>query len=536
MFLNHGFSITAYNNSSKYIICDIIISMDNTSYLEKIGTLIQETRQARGMTQVELAEAIGTSQSAVNRIERGGQNISLEMVARISDVLSSQILQLNSTSKTNFVVHGGRQLSGEIEVKTSKNAAVSLLCASLLNRGKTTLRRVAHIEEVNRLIEVLESIGVKVRWLPGNDLEINPPARLKLDAINSTAAKRTRSIIMFLGPLLHQYSDFKLPFAGGCNLGTRTVEPHLVGLAPFGMSVVAAPDTDYYHATVTEQNPDKAIILTERGDTVTENILMAAALYEGQTTVRNASPNYMVQDLCYFLLKLGVEIEGIGTTVLKIRGVKEINQNVEYAPSEDPIEAMSFIAAAVTTKSSIRILRAPIEFLELELAILEQMGLDFHLSNEYPAANGMTRLVDISLRPSHLVAPKDKLHALPFPGVNMDNLPFMGLIAAMAHGRTLVHDWSYENRAIYFTELSKLNAQVELVDPHRVYITGPTRWKAADVVAPPALRPSVVVLLAMLAAPGKSILRDVYNINRGYEDFANRLNELGADIETVSEW
>ena len=115
----------------------------------------------------------------------------------------------------------------------------------------------------------------------------------------------------------------------------------------------------------------------------------------------------------------------------------------------------------------------------------------------------------------------------------MDNLPFLGLIATMAEGRTLIHDWSYENRAIYFTELSKLNAQVELVDPHRVYVTGPTRWRSADVVAPPALRPSVVVLIAMLAADGVSTLRDVYNINRGYEDFAERLNSLGAKIETL---
>ena len=124
---------------------------------------------------------------------------------------------------------------------------------------------------------------------------------------------------------------------------------------------------------------------------------------------------------------------------------------------------------------------------------------------------------------------------MPFPGINMDNLPFLGLIATVAEGRTLVHDWSYENRAIYFTELSKLGAQVELVDPHRVYINGPTRWKPADVVAPPALRPSVVILLAMLAAPGASILRDVYSINRGYEELASRLGSLGAKIETVYE-
>ncbi len=508
--------------------------MIDNDYKAKIGKLIQETRQFRGLTQTQLAEALGTSQSAINRIEKGGQNISLEMLARISDVLSSEIISLNRSGKLNFRINGGKRLSGEIDVKTSKNAAVGLLCASLLNHGTTTLRHVARIEEVNRIIEVLQSIGVKVRWLnDNNDLEITPPARLKLQNMDVNAAKRTRSIIMFLGPLLHQYKEFKLSFAGGCHLGTRTVEPHMTGLAPFGLSVEAS--SEYYHANVRPKPVTRTILLTERSDTATENVIMAAALYDGTVTIRNASPNYMVQDLCFFLKKLGVKIDGIGTTTLVIKGVRNINRNVEYYPSEDPIEAMSFIAAAIVTDSEISIKRAPIEFIEIELAILDSMGLNYEISEEYKAHNGETRLVDIKILQSKLRAPKDKLHCMPFPGVNMDNLPFLGLIATVAHGRTLVHDWSYENRAIYFTELIKLNANIELVDPHRVYITGPTKWKPADIMTPPALRPSVVILLAMLAAPGRSILRDVYSINRGYEDFAARLNTLGADIETLRE-
>lgn len=509
--------------------------MNSDDYKAKIGSLIQEARSSRGLTQTELAKALSTSQSAVNRIEKGGQNVSLEMIARISDVLSSNIVTLNQSGKINFRINGGKKLSGSIEVKTSKNAAVGLLCAALLNKGKTTLRRAARIEEVNRIIEVLQSIGVKTRWINDtNDLEITPPRRLELDKMDQNAAKRTRTVIMFLGPLLHQYDDFKLPFAGGCNLGTRTVEPHMSGLAPFGLHVVAK--SDYYHATVKETPINRTILLTERGDTVTENVIMAAALYDGVTKIRNASPNYMVQDVCFYLQKLGVQIEGIGTTILTIHGKKSINQDVEYFPSEDPIEAMSLIAAGVVTDSEITITRAPIEFIELELAVLEEMGLKYELGPEYIARNGATRLVDVHLKHSSLIAPKDKLHSMPFPGVNMDNLPFLGLIATVAKGRTLVHDWSYENRAIYFTELSKLNASIELVDPHRVYITGPTKWKPADVVAPPALRPSVVILLAMLAAPGTSVLRDVYSINRGYEDFANRLNTIGADIETLQDF
>lgn len=501
------------------------------TYLQSIGKLIQETRLARNMTQAELATALNTSQSAINRIENGGQNISVDMLSRIGEVLSSEIVRINKEGKTNFVVNGGNKLHGTIETKTSKNAAVGLLCAALLNKGKTTFRRVARIEEVNRIIEVLESIGVKCKWLPNNDLELTPPRRLKLDQMDVAAAERTRTVIMFLGPLMHQYGSFHIPFAGGCSLGTRTVEPHMTGLAPFGLSVEAT--STHYEATMHKQQVKKDIILVERGDTVTENVIMAAALYDGEVTIRNASPNYMVQDVCFFLQKLGVKIEGIGTTVLKIHGVKHIDKNVEYYPSEDPIEAMSFIAAALVTDSEITITRAPIEFLELELAVLEGMGLQCVMSDEYPARNGKTRLVDLTIKHSELIAPKDKMHAMPFPGINMDNLPFMGLIACAAEGRTLVHDWSYENRAIYFTELSKLNAKIDMIDPHRVYITGPARWKTADITAPAALRPSVVILLAMMAAPGKSTLRDIYSINRGYEDLATRLNSLGADIETT---
>lgn len=507
-----------------------------SDYRKKIGQLIAEIRASHNLTQTQLAEKLGTSQSAINRIEKGTQNISLEIIARISDALNSEILSVGAPMKLNLRINGGRKLHGEIAVNTSKNAAVGLLCASLLNQGRTVLRNLAHIEEVNRILEVLESIGVKTRWLnDGKDIEITPPKQLRLAEMDVAAAKRTRSIIMFLGPLLHQYREFRLPFAGGCNLGTRTVEPHLQGLSKFGMSVVAAPGTDYYSVKTTAKKPDSAIVLTERGDTTTENILMAAALSDGETIIRNASSNYMVQDLCFFLEKLGVKISGIGTTILKIRGLKKINKNVEYFVSEDPIEAMSFVSAAIVTNSEITVRRVPIEFMELELATLAEMGLKYEQSAEYFSQNNRTRLVDVKIKKSRLVAPANKITCMPFPGINIDNLPFFGLIATVAEGRTLIHDWVYENRAIYLTELAKLNANVEMVDPHRIYISGPTHFRPADIVAPPALRPSVVILLAMLATPGRSTLRDAYNINRGYAAFYERLNSLGAQIETYRE-
>jgi UDP-N-acetylglucosamine 1-carboxyvinyltransferase len=235
--------------------------------------------------------------------------------------------------------------------------------------------------------------------------------------------------------------------------------------------------------------------------------------------------------MCFFLEACGVKIEGIGSNTLVVHGVKSIDKNITYAPSEDPIEAFSFISAALTTNSRITVTGCPIDFLRVELLRLEKIGCKFRISKPYLAENKRTQLVDITtLESDDLKAPEDKIAALTHPGINMDNLPFFVPIVARAKGTTLIHDWSYEDRALYFTELRKLGVDVKLADPHRAYVTGPSKFEAADLNSPPALRPAVIMLITMLAAPGTSILRNIYSITRGYEDFAERLNSLGARI------
>lgn len=521
----------------------------STEYQVVIGQRIAELRNEQGWTQAELAKRVGTSQSAVHRMEKGLQNISLDMIGRMSQVFGTQILTVNDTDSQSYRIHGGGTLHGTAVINTSKNAAVALLCAALLNKNKTHLRHIARIEEVFRIIEVLESLGVQCEWENDDrDLTITSPKRLAIQSIDVESARKTRSILMLMGPLLHKFKKFRLPYAGGCTLGTRTIEPHLRALREFGLKVDSTSCSGFYDIVVEPvkrrdarfleqvkvQFPPKRIVLIERGDTVTENILMAAALYPGETTIVGASPNYMVQDLCFFLERLGVKVKGIGSTTLVVKGLAEIDTEVEYTPAEDPIEAMSFIAAALVTKSNLTIKRAPIEFLEVELEVLQSMGARIERSPEYYSKNGRTRLVDLKVLKSELVAPTDKIAPMPFPGLNIDNLPFFSVIAATAKGRTLIHDWVFENRAVYVTYLENLNAKVELMDAHRVFVEGPTNWRAAELVAPPALRPAVVVLIAMLAAPGTSILRNIYSINRGYQDFAARLNKLGAKIEPLT--
>nr|MBA3551076.1 UDP-N-acetylglucosamine 1-carboxyvinyltransferase [Patescibacteria group bacterium] len=177
-----------------------------------------------------------------------------------------------------------------------------------------------------------------------------------------------------------------------------------------------------------------------------------------------------------------------------------------------------------------------IDFLELELLKLEKMGFKYKASKPYKALNGYTNLVDIKTSPSKLIALEEKIHPSVYPGFNMDNLPFFAIIATQAKGTTLIHDWAYEKRAIYMKDIDKLGANTNLVDPHRLYITGPTKLKAAEVICPPALRPGAIILIGMLAADGISVLRNMYSINRGYEDLVDRLNGLGAKISILREF
>ena len=432
----------------------------------------------------------------------------------------------NTTKPVNLSIEGGKKLHGTIVTNTSKNGAVGLLCASLLNKGTTTLKKMPKIEEVYRIIEVLESIGVSITWNDA-DITIVVPEELRLEDIDIEAARRTRSIVMFLGPLMHRMQHFSLPQSGGCKLGSRTVRPHFYALEHFGVSIDTTDD-----AFVVEASPKDAgeIILYESGDTVTENALMAAALTPSTTTIKYASANYMVQEMCAFLRTLGVQIEGVGTTTLMVTGVETINTDVTYTLAEDPTDSMFFLTAAIVTGSEITIERCPIDFLELELLKLEKMGLRYTKSEIYLSANQLTKLVDITVQKSTLHSLTEKIYSRPYPGLNADNLPFFAVIATQAEGQTLIHDWMYEKRAIYFTELDKLGADTVLADPHRIYINGPTKLRANEMVCPPALRPATILLIAMLGAEGHSVLRNIYSINRGYEGLVERLTSLGAEI------
>lgn len=503
--------------------------MEHQAELSKVAETIKKLREERGMTQKAFAESIQTTQSVIARIENGKQNVTVEQLAKMSEALGRPILTRSST--LDFKIEGGRKLSGTIVTNPSKNGAVNMMVAALVNSGTTILHNIPHIEEVYRYKELLESLGVAIAWTHNDTaLTITPPKKLSFSSMDSEVAEKIRSFT-FVGAFIHYTNSFKLPHSGGCKMGERTVASHKFALEHFGVNIVTR-DTHY---VITHKELIPATFpLYESSDTGAITALIAAARIDGVSVIKFAPPNYQVQDVCFLLETYGVRIEGIGTSTLTVYGKKEIKCDVEHYNSEDPIESMFFISAAIVTKSKLTVKCCPIDFLELELEKLHHMGLKYTKSKVYFSDNKRTKLVDITVSPSSLTAPHDKIHTQPYPGINNDNLPYFVPISTFAIGQTLIHDWTWENRAIYFTELNRLGADIKLLDPHRALVTGVKKLRGAQIVSPPALRPTAIILIAMLAAEGTSHLRNVYSIKRGYADIAERLNSIGAKITVMS--
>lgn len=428
-----------------------------------------------------------------------------------------------------FVVEGGKQLKGTITVNAGKNAPIALICASLLVRGSVTLTEMTHGEEVERMLEILKSIGVKTSWKDDTTLMIDTSGSLDMTSIDRRACEMTRASILLFGALAAREPSFKIYKSGGCKLGNRSIRPHTLALEKLGIHVRSEEE---FYEVKTKKLKGANIVMYEAGDTPTENVIMAAVLAKGTTVISFASANYMVQDLCHFLVAAGAKIDGIGTTTLTITGVASL-ADVAYAVSPDPVDAMAWISLAITTKSPLTIRQCPMTFLALELEKLSVMGQKYRLTNERLAKNGKTPLADIEIIPSDLEALPDKLAPRPFPGINIDNIPLFVPICTQANGQTLVHDWVYENRAIYYLEFQKLGARVLLLDPHRAMIEGKTALVGNDIICPPAIRPGMAILIAMLAAKGTSTLRNIYPIERAYDGLLERLRAVGASIERI---
>lgn len=504
---------------------------------EVLGGYLRRLREERGLTRAQLATRLHLTVQEITQMEQG-ESLQPEITQQTLKVLDNNRAFIGEDV---LKVHGGRPLHGAIDVNTSKNGAMGLLCASLLNRGKTVLHRIPRIEEVHRMLEVFTSVGVQCRWLNNgrNTLELIPPIDgYRLENINRDSASKTRSILMTIGAFIHHVDKMSIPHASGCNLGTRTIRDHIDGLGAFGVKFADEKDPMHddefklsFRVTCKDLQPN-FYVFTEQGDTSTENVLIAAAGIPGVSTLYGVSSNYMVREVCQFLQRMGVKIEGVGTSTLVVHGKENIDiEGLEYTNSEDPIEAMTLLTMGIVTKSELTVRRVPQDFIRFELNMLEKMKQRFDVGPAYKSFNGLTDLVDVTLYPSDLQATDVEIKPKTYPGINPDSAPFFVLIATQAQGETTYNDWMFDGRNRHLLKLREFGADIHTVSDRILRIVGKTQLRSAMVTAPPALRPSMIQLLAAMSAEGITVIRDTYQIRRGYQDFFVRANRIGAHIE-----
>jgi len=414
-----------------------------------------------------------------------------------------------------FVINGGKELNGEVKIGGSKNAAGPALIACLLTQDECVVDNIPFIDDISNILDVLKSMGVKVEKTGDKTVKVSAE-KVAPEKMDFEKASKTRISVLFFGALLARVKDFKMPPPGGDRIGLRPISVQLRALEKFGAKIER-------HDNVYEVNckklKGKEIVLEEFSVTATEAVMMAAVLAEGQTIIKGAAAEPHVQDLGEMLLKMGAEIEGLGTHTIKIEGVKKLH-GCAHSVIPDPIEAGTFIVIGAMAPGKVKVTGINLSHLDLFLAKLEEMGVVMEKGKDY---------VLVSHSPKLLAT---KVQALPYPGFPTDLLPIIIPLLISAEGKSLVHDPLYENRFNYIQELKKMGADIEMVDPHRTFVFGPTKLSGAKIDSWD-IRAGACLVIAALAAAGKTTIENVFQIDRGYERIEERLQKLGADIKRV---
>ena len=429
---------------------------------------------------------------------------------------------------SQFIIQGGNSLQGEIKVAGFKNATTPILAASILTKEPVTLHNVPVIEDVKKMIQILVSLGVKITWLDKNSLKIDSanldPEKLDMDLISTM-----RSSILLMGAMVGRFGRIKTKAPGGCQIGARSMDTHFKAFHKLGVQV-DCDDKFYILEKVAPASSE--IVMNEFSVTGTENIILASALNQGQVKIRVAAADPSVQDLCWFLQSMGLEIDGIGTHDLVIRGSNHL-QGTEYTIMPDPIETGTFIALAGLTRSKLLILNTAPYFLPLELEKFKEAGLKIEIQPLALSKQKNYQLANLLVDGKVNLKAIDKVHDMPFPGFAADLVQPFTAMMTQAKGTTLIHDWMYDGRTKYVAELKKMGADIMVSDPHRLVVLGPTPLYGKEVTSFD-LRAGATLIIAALAASGKSVIDNIYQVDRGYEFLDQRLAKLGAKIERVA--
>ncbi|MFH1612004.1 MAG: UDP-N-acetylglucosamine 1-carboxyvinyltransferase [bacterium] len=427
-----------------------------------------------------------------------------------------------------FIIHGGKTLKGEIEVVGAKNATTPILAACLLTDKPCIIDNLPLIEDCFRMLDIFEDMGVDVEWLGKHKVKITAD-KISPQKIDRKVVGQLRSSILLLGPLSTRFKNFKLPQPGGCVIGARTTMPHTNALNALGINI-KEQERDYLIKRKELSGTD--ISMNEFSVTATENVLMAAVLAKGRTIITYAAIEPHVQDLCYFLKKMGAKISGIGSYTLVVDGVDKLN-GTDHFLIYDPIEMCSFISLAGATKGSITIKNIIPEFIGCELNKFREVGLNFEIKNRRKFRKGWGyEIADIEILPTGNLRAVRKAHNMPYPGFAADNLPPFAAMMTQAEGTSLIHDWMFEGRLRYIDDLNKMGANAIICDPHRALITGPVSLYGTSVTSYD-LRAGMTLIIAALIAQGETEISEVYQVDRGYEKIEERLQKLGADIKRV---
>ncbi len=423
-----------------------------------------------------------------------------------------------------FIIKGGIPLHGEITPSGNKNAALPLLAACMMTDEPVILRNVPEILDVQTMRALLESLGGNITTIDKNTWRIHAQ-ELQPTRLDPDLTRKIRASFLLAGPMVARCGELHLPPPGGDVIGRRRVDTHLLALRKLGAQV----DYDRSYHFKASQLTGADIILDEASVTGTENAIMAAVTAKGDTVIRNAASEPHVQELCHFLNGLGAKIENIGSNTLHIQGVSGLHGG-EFTIGPDYLEVVSFIGAAVVTHGEIRIRKAGPQYLDMIRLVLGRLGVEWIVEGEDIIVPADQRL---EIEPD-LGGAIPYISVMPWPAFPTDLMSIAIVIATQSKGSVLFHDWMYPSRMFFTDKLVGMGAQIVLCDPHRCIVQGPTPL-FPEKMESPDIRAGMALLLAALSAPGESTIRNVGQIDRGYEKVDAKLTALGAQIQRTKE-
>lgn len=430
---------------------------------------------------------------------------------------------------STFTIEGGYQLKGNLEPQGAKNEALQIICATLLTNQDILIDNIPEISDVLKLIEILKNMGVEVERIKKGTYRFNA-VNINIDFLKSPEyAKKAASLrgsIMIIGPLLARFGKGFIPQPGGDKIGRRRVDTHFIGLQKLGATFEFDAEKQWYSVSANRLK-GAYMLLDEASVTGTANILMAAVLAEGSTTIYNAACEPYLQQLCKMLVSMGANISGIGSNLLTVKGVTSLN-GCTHQILPDMIEVGSFIGLAAMTASEITIKNVGIEHLGIIPASFRQLGIKIDQNGDDLVIKDTDHYEIVSYIDGSIMTISDA----PWPGLTPDLLSVFLVVATQAKGSILIHQKMFESRLFFVDKLIDMGAQIILCDPHRATVIGLNRvfsLRATNMTSPD-IRAGIALLIAAMSAKGKSKIDNIEQIDRGYEDIDGRLNQLGAKI------